>query len=132
MENSFYTKKVIERFKNPKNYGKMKDYDGLGKVGNPVCGDILWFYIKIGRNKKGEEVVKDIRFETLGCPAAIATSSVITELAKGKTLEQALEIKREEVINALGGLPEVKIHCSILGVDALRKAIEDYRTKFRK
>lgn len=129
MINDFYTKKVIEHFRSPKNYGKMKNPDGLGKVGNPICGDILWLYIKVAQNKKGEEIIKDIRFRTLGCPAAIATSSIITELAKGKTITQALKIKRDEIVKALGGLPKIKFHCSVLAVDALKKAIQNYLSK---
>jgi nitrogen fixation NifU-like protein len=121
-----YTKKVIEHFKNPHHMGRMKNPDGVGKVGNAVCGDIMWLYIKVGKNKKGREIIKDIKFETFGCVAAIATSSVITDLAKGKTLDEALKIEREEIVKFLGGLPIIKIHCSVLAASALSEAIYDY------
>lgn len=127
-----YTKKVIEHFKNPHNYGKIKNPDGIGKVGNPICGDVMYLYVKITKNKKGEETIKDIKFETYGCPAAIAVSSVITDLAKGKTIEKALKIKREKIIKSLGGLPPIKYHCSLLAVDALSEAIYDYLLKNKK
>lgn len=124
-----YSKKVMEYFKHPKNVGKIKDADGLGKVGNPVCGDIMYVYIKVARNKKGQEIIKDIKFQTLGCAAAIATSSMITELAKGKTLEQGMKITRNNVADALKGLPPIKMHCSNLAADALHAAIKDYKSK---
>ena len=124
-----YTKKVIECFKNPKNYGRMKNPDGIGKVGNPVCGDVMWLYIKVGKNKKGQELITDIKFETFGCVAAIATSSIITTLAKGKTLKEAMEINKEQIIDSLGGLPPVKKHCSVLAASALEAAIKDYLSK---
>ncbi len=127
-----YTKKVIEHFKNPHNYGRMKNPDGVGKVGNVVCGDVLWLYIKIGKDKKGREIIKDIKFETFGCVAALATSSVITDLAKGKTVEQALKIHRDEIVKSLGGLPAIKIHCSVLAADALSEAIYDYFFKNKR
>lgn len=127
-----YTKKVIEHFKNPHNYGRMKNPDGLGKVGNAICGDIMWLYIRVGKNKKGREVIKDISFETFGCVAALATSSVITDLAKGKTIEEALKIDRNEIVKSLGGLPAIKLHCSVLAADALAEAIYDYFVKNRK
>jgi len=124
-----YTKKVIECFKNPKNYGRMKNPDGIGKVGNPVCGDVLWLYIRVGKDKKGREIIKDIKFETFGCVAAIATSSIITELAKGKTPKEALNIDKNKIIKSLGGLPPIKVHCSVLAASALEKAINDYLFK---
>ena len=127
-----YTKKVIEYFKKPHNYGRMKNYDGLGKVGNPVCGDVMWLYIKVGKDKKGKEVIKNIKFETFGCVAAIATSSVITDLAKGKTLKEAMKIDRKEIVKSLGSLPPIKIHCSVLAASALTEAIYDYLTKKKK
>lgn len=127
-----YTKKVMETFKNPHNYGKIKDADGIGKVGNIQCGDVMWLYIKVGKNKKGEEIIKDIKFETFGCVAAISTSSVITDLAKGKTLKEALSIEKDKIIKKLGGLPEIKYHCSVLAVDALTEAIYDYLSKNKK
>lgn len=127
-----YTKKVIEYFKKPRNYGKMKNPDGIGKVGNVVCGDVMWLYIKVGKDKKGREIIKNISFETFGCVAAIATSSVITDLAKGKTLKEALKIDRQEIVKSLGGLPPVKIHCSVLAAGALSEAIHDYLSKNKK
>lgn len=127
-----YTKKTLEYFKNPKNLGKIKNPDGVGKVGNIVCGDVMYLYIKVSQNKKGEEVIKDIKFETFGCVAAISTSSVITELAKGKTLKQAMDINKSEVVKSLGGLPPIKLHCSVLAADALAEAIYNYLKKNKK
>ncbi len=124
-----YTKELMEHFMNPKNVGVIEDADGVGEVGNIACGDVMWIYIKIGENKKGEKVIKDIKFKTFGCVAAIATSSKITELAKGKTIEEALKITKDEVAKSLGGLPPVKMHCSLLATDALKEAIYDYLTK---
>lgn len=124
-----YTKKVMESFQHPKNVGEIKDADGIGKVGNPTCGDIMWIYIKVGKNKQGKEIIKDIKFKTMGCVAAIATSSMITELARGKTLGEARKITRDNVADALEGLPAIKMHCSNLAADGLRKAIEDYEKK---
>jgi len=124
-----YNKKVIRNFMHPKNAGEIKDADGIGKVGNPVCGDIMYVYIKVGKKKirgKEQEYIKNIKFKTLGCVAAIATSSMITELAKGKTLEDASKITRDDVSKSLGRLPPIKEHCSNLAADALRKAIKDY------
>jgi len=123
---SLYTPKVLETFKNPHNYGKIKNPSGVGKVGNIVCGDVMWLYIKIAENKKGEEVIKDIKFETFGCVAAISTSSIITDLVKGKTISDALKVTKDNVIESLGGLPKVKYHCSVLAVDALVEAVYDY------
>lgn len=122
-----YSKKVIEHFKNPHNYGKMKNPDGVGKVGNPVCGDVMHLYIKVEKER-----IKDIKYETFGCVAAISTSSIVTDLAKGKTLKQALKIDSNKVIKSLGGLPSIKYHCSLLAVDALKKAIDDYLSKKNK
>ena len=127
-----YNKKVLQHFKSPHNFGKMKDPDGIGRVGNLICGDVMWFYIKIGNNKKGEEIIKDIKFETYGCVAALASSSIVTDLAKRKTIKQALKINQKEMITSLGGLPPVKIHCSILAVDALLEAIYNYLIKNKK
>lgn len=124
-----YTKKVIEHFKNPHNMGRIKNPDGMAKVGNLVCGDSMWLYIKIGKDKKGRDIIKDIKFETYGCVAALASSSVITDLVKGKTIDEALSIDRQKVVKALGGLPPVKIHCSVLAADALYEAIYDYLKK---
>ncbi len=123
-KSDMYTKKTLSNFTNPKNYGKLKNPDGVGKVGNVVCGDVMWLYIKVKNNK-----ISDISFETFGCVAAIATSSEITELAKGKILKYAMDIKKDDIVKSLGGLPPVKIHCSILAVDALAEAIHNYLTK---
>ncbi|TSC96244.1 MAG: nitrogen fixation protein NifU [Candidatus Berkelbacteria bacterium Licking1014_2] len=124
-----YNKKTIERFARPKNYGQIDNPDGVGQVGNIICGDIMKLYLKIGKNKAREEIIKDIKFETLGCVAAIATSGMITELAKGKILTEALKIDRQEIVDSLGGLPPAKIHCSVLAIDALAEAIYDYYRK---
>lgn len=124
-----YSNKVIKHFKNPQNMGKLKNPDGIGQVGNLLCGDTMQIYIKVGKNKKGEEMIKDISFETMGCVAAIATSSMITQLAKGKTLKEAEKITINDVADALGSLPPIKMHCSQLAVEGIRKAIEDYRKK---
>jgi len=129
MENLQYSKKVMQMFMHPKNAGEIKNADGIGKVGNPVCGDIMWIYIKVSKNKKGDDIIEDIKFKTMGCAAAIATSSMITEIAKGKTLKEAMKITRQDVADELGGLPKIKMHCSNLAADALHKAIEDYRRK---
>ena len=123
-----YTKKVLDTFQSPHNYGKMKNPDGIGKVGNIVCGDVIWLYIKIGKNDE----IKDIKFETFGCVAAVSTSSMITDLAKGKTLEEAMEITKDSVVKSLGGLPKIKYHCSVLAVDALTEAIFDYLSKKKR
>jgi nitrogen fixation NifU-like protein len=127
-----YNKKVMKLFINPKNMGEIKDADGIGKVGNPRCGDIMWVYIKVGKDKKKGEFIKDIKFKTFGCASAIATSSMITQIAKGKTLVDAKKIKYKDVVDSLGGLPPIKIHCSQLAQEALNKAIEDYKNKRRK
>lgn len=127
-----YTKKVMEHFQKPQNYGKLKNPDGVGKVGNIVCGDVMWLYIKVGENKKGEKIISNIKFQTFGCVAAIATSSTITQLVKGKTLTAALEIDKEAVIESLGTLPPVKIHCSVLAADALVEAVYDYLVKTKQ
>ena len=124
-----YNEKVIEHFQKPHNMGKLSNPDGVGEVGNPVCGDLMTIYIKVGKNKQGKKVIKDIKFETLGCVAAIATSSMITQIAKGKTLKEALEIEFSDVEKSLGSLPPVKKHCADLAVRALRAAIEDYQRK---
>jgi nitrogen fixation NifU-like protein len=119
-----YTEKVMEHFKNPHNMGEIPDADGVGTVGNPVCGDLMTVYIKVKDNR-----LEDIKFKTFGCGAAIATSSMTTDLAKGKTLEEAMKISRVDVADSLGGLPPVKMHCSNLAADALHAAIKDYRQK---
>jgi len=123
---SMYSEKVMDHFRNPRNVGEMENPDGVGHVGNPVCGDIMELYIKVDN-----DVITDARFKTFGCGAAIATSSMVTEIVKGKTVEEALKISNETVAEALGGLPAAKMHCSVLAEDALRSAIEDYRGKIR-
>ncbi|RLJ03238.1 MAG: Fe-S cluster assembly scaffold protein NifU [Candidatus Aenigmatarchaeota archaeon] len=123
-----YSEKVMEHFRNPKNVGEMKDPDGVGEVGNPVCGDVMKVYIKVSK-KGGKEIISNIKFKTFGCVAAIASSSMLTEIVKGKTLEEAERITRKDVSEALGGLPPVKEHCSNLAADALKKAILDYLSK---
>ena len=119
-----YTQKVIEHFKNPHNQGAIENADAVGMEGNPVCGDVMKIYIKVKDDK-----IDDVKFETLGCAAAIAVSSSLTDLVKGKTLDEALKITKDEIVNDLGGLPPVKIHCSMLGVEALHKAIKEYKEK---
>ncbi len=119
-----YSKKVMEMFRHPKNVGEMKNPDGFGEVGNPSCGDVMAIYIKVKDDR-----IKDIKFKTFGCAAAIATSSMVTELAKGKTLDEAERITRGDVADKLDGLPPIKMHCSNLAADALREAIKDYRKK---
>ena len=124
-----YSDEVIKHFRNPSNMGKMSSPDGTGEVGNPVCGDMMNIDIRVSQNKKKQEIIKDIKFETLGCVAAIATSSMITEMAKGKTLDEALKIKYSDVAESLGSLPPIKQHCADLAVKGLKAAIEDYRKK---
>lgn len=119
-----YTKKVIQHFQNPKNMGKLKKPDAVSEVGNPVCGDMMKIYLKVKNDK-----IVDISFETLGCVAAIATSSMVTEMAKGKTINQAKKITFKDVIKKLGDLPPVKKHCSHLAVEALQAAIKNYEKK---
>ncbi len=119
-----YSEKVMEHFRNPRNVGEIPDPDGVGTVGNPICGDMMTVYIKVQDNK-----IADIKFKTFGCGAAVATSSMVTELAKGKTLEDAMKITRSDVAEHLGGLPPIKMHCSNLAADALHRAIEDYLKK---
>lgn len=124
---TLYSEKVMEHFRNPHNVGKIEEADGVGEVGNPVCGDIMKIYIKV---KDG--IIEDCKFETFGCGAAIATSSMVTEMVKGKTIEEALKITNQAVAEALGGLPPIKMHCSNLAADGLLKAIEDYQQKTGK
>lgn len=119
-----YSKKVMDHFMNPRNVGKIKNPDGYGKVGNPVCGDLMEMFIKVDN-----DVIKDIKFKTFGCGSAIATSSMITDMAIGKTVDEALEITRNDVADELDGLPPQKMHCSNLAADALHAAIKDYKKK---
>jgi len=121
-----YTETLLEHFRNPRNVGVIEDADGVGRVTSPVCGDIMELYIKV----KDERIV-DVKFQTFGCAAAIASSSVLTELIKGKTINEALEITNKRIIDTLGGLPKEKVHCSVLAEDGVKKAIEDYKTKQR-
>lgn len=129
MSNQFYSDKVLEHFRNPKNVGEIKKPDGVATVGNPVCGDVLRLFIKVGKKKDGEEFIKETKFQTLGCAAALASSSILTEMIKGKLLKEVEKINNKVVAEALGGLPTFKIHCSVLAANALKKAIEDYRKK---
>jgi len=119
-----YSEKVLEHFRNPKNWGRMENPDGVGKVGNPICGDEMYIYIKVEDGR-----IIDCKFETFGCAAAIATSSMLTELVKGKTIEEALNITNRTVADALDGLPPIKMHCSLLAEQGIRAAIEDYLKK---
>ncbi len=119
-----YSDKVLEHFKNPRNVGELENPDGVGVEGNPVCGDLMEIHIRVEDDR-----IADIKFKTFGCGSAIATSSMVTELAKGKTLDEAMAITRQDVANELDGLPKQKMHCSNLAADALHKAIEDYRKK---
>ena len=124
---SLYSEKVMEHFKNPRNVGEIENPDGIGRVGNPVCGDIMELYIKVDNN-----TITDAKFKTFGCGAAIATSSMVTELVKGKSINEALDISNKAVAKALGGLPPVKMHCSVLAEEALKSAIENYYNKSKK
>jgi nitrogen fixation protein NifU and related proteins len=119
-----YSKKVLKEFEHPSNMGNIKDPDGHGQVGNPTCGDIMEVFLKV---KKGK--ITDIKAKTFGCVAAIATTSMLTKLVKGKTIEQAEKVTKDEIVKSLGGMPPIKYHCSILGIEALHKAIEDYKKK---
>lgn len=119
-----YSEKVMEAFKNPKNVGEIENPDGSGTVGNASCGDIMQITLRIV-----DDVIVDAKFKTFGCAAAIATSSTATEMVKGMTVEQALEVTNKKVVETLGGLPAQKIHCSVLAEEAIKKAIEDYRSK---
>ena len=120
-----YSDKVMDHFNNPRNVGVIEDADGVGEVGNPVCGDIMKITFKVDENEK----LDDVKFQTLGCGAAIATSSIVTEMAKGMTLEQAAAISKQQVADELGGLPPAKMHCSVLATDGLKVAVDDYLTK---
>ncbi|MBT9140202.1 MAG: Iron-sulfur cluster assembly scaffold protein IscU [Dehalococcoidia bacterium] len=120
-----YSGKVMEHFTNPRNVGEIENADGVGEVGNMKCGDIMRIYIKVN----DQDIIEDVKFRTFGCGAAIATSSVVTEMVKGKNLDEALEITNKKVAEELGGLPENKMHCSNLAADALHKAIEDLKNK---
>jgi nitrogen fixation NifU-like protein len=123
----FYSDKVMEHFQHPRNVGEIENPDGVGTVGNPVCGDMMTFYIRVQDNR-----LVDVKFKTFGCGAAIAVSSMVSEMAKGKTLDEVMQITNDKVAQELGGLPTNKMHCSNLGADALHRAIEDYRQKQKK
>jgi nitrogen fixation protein NifU and related proteins len=123
---SIYGKKVMDHFRNPRNVGEMENPDGIGHVGNPVCGDIMELYIRIQ-----DDIITDAKFRTFGCGAAIATSSMVTEMVKGKSIDEALKISNSAVAEALGGLPAVKMHCSVLAEEALKSAIDDYRARLK-
>jgi len=122
-----YSQKTIKRFKNPKFSGEIKKYSGKGKVGNVQCGDIMEVYIKVK-----DDIIKDVKFKTYGCIAAIASSDALCEMIKGKTLDQALKLKEQDIVVHLGGLPPIKHHCSVLGVQALREAINDFKKKNKR
>ncbi len=119
-----YTEKVMEHFNNPRNVGVIDDADGVGEVGNPVCGDVMKITIEVD-----QDAISDIRFQTLGCGAAIATSSIVTEMARGMSLEEAVAITKRQVADELGGLPPAKMHCSVLATDGLKAAVDDYLVK---
>ncbi|NBG87626.1 Fe-S cluster assembly scaffold protein NifU [Isachenkonia alkalipeptolytica] len=123
-----YTETVMEHFTNPRNVGEIKDADGVGQVGNPKCGDIMKMYFKID----DQEVITDVKFKTFGCGSAIASSSIATELIKGKTVKEALNISNKKVVEELGGLPSAKIHCSVLAEQAIKSGIYDYASKNNK
>jgi len=126
-----YGEKVMDHFTNPRNVGELKNADGVGMTGNPTCGDIMKIYLKVGE-KDGQEIIEDVKFQTFGCGAAVATSSMVTEMVMGKTLDEAEKISNAAVAEALGGLPPVKMHCSNLAANALHEAIQDYRAKKNK
>jgi len=125
---NMYSQKVIDHFKNPHNQGEIENADAVGQEGNPVCGDVMKIYLKVGQ-RDGIDFIEDIKFETLGCAAAIAVSSALTDMAKGLTLDEAMNLTKDSIVEDLGGLPAPKVHCSMLGVDALKRAIENYRSK---
>ncbi|MBN1814914.1 MAG: Fe-S cluster assembly scaffold protein NifU [Anaerolineae bacterium] len=126
-EFGWYTEKVIDHYQNPRNMGELDDPDGVGVVGNPTCGDMMQIQIKVQ-----DERIEDVKFKTFGCGAAIATTSVATELIKGKTIAEALRVTNRDVMEVLGGLPPVKVHCSLLAEQAIRAAVDDYRSTRQK
>lgn len=125
-----YSKRIIKHFKSPKNMGRMRNADAVGEAGNLACGDVMRFYLKIGEDKKGRKIIKDIKFETFGCIVAIANSSMLTTMVKGKDLEEVMKIRKEDLIEKLGKpIPPFKLHCSVLAIDALHEAIYNYYCK---
>ncbi len=129
MKSTQYTEKVLDHFRNPRNVGVIEKPDGYGKVGNPVCGDLMEIFIKVKKNEADEEIIEEVKFRTFGCGSAVATSSVVTTMAKGMKVDDAYEITRKEVAEELDGLPPIKMHCSNLAADALKAAIDNYRGK---
>ena len=127
-----YPKEIIRHFKHPKGLGRIKNPSAIGKAGNILCGDVLWCYIKVGKNKKGEEIIKDIRMEVFGCIVAIGISSLLTKMVKGKTIEEILELTKDDILKKTGPLPPIKVHCSILALDALHEAIYNYLVKKKR
>jgi len=127
MKSTQYTEKVMDHFRNPRNVGVIENPDGYGKVGNPVCGDLMEMFLRIKKNEEGKDIIEDIKFRTFGCGSAVATSSMVTEMAMGMTLDEAYKITRNDVANELDGLPPIKMHCSNLAADALKAAIDNYR-----
>ncbi len=128
---NYYTEEAINRFMRPKNFGEIKNADGIGEVGNIKCGDLMKLYIKV-KKEENREIITNVKFHTLGCAAAIATSDAICEMAKGKTLEEALKIQYKDIVDKLGSLPKVKIHCASLAQEGLKSAIVDYDNKKNK
>lgn len=128
-KNAVYTKEVLDHFQNPRNMGAIENADIVGTEGNPSCGDVMKIFLKVEKNENGENYIKDIKFQTMGCAAAIATSSMVTELAKGKTIKEAKKITNQDVAKALGNLPKIKMHCSHLAEETLKKAIKDWEEK---
>ena len=126
---SIYSKEVMKHFKTPQNVGKMKKPDALGRAGNVRCGDLMYFYLKISKDKKGRDIIKDVKFETYGCTIAIANTSLLSTMIKGKTLKEALKVTKEDLVKKFGNVPLIKIHCSLLAVDALAAAAYDYYKK---
>jgi len=124
MKYPLYAKEIIKHFKNPKNIGKIKNADGIGKVGNIICGDVMWFYIKVKNDK-----ISDAKFQTFGCVVAIAVSNMLTEMVKGKTLKKAMDVTKYDILKRAGKVPPIKVHCSVLAADALHEAIYDYLSK---
>jgi len=129
---NLYSDETLKHFRNPHNYGEIKNSSGKGEAGNIICGDVMSLYINVVKNKKGQEIIKNVKFKTYGCAAAIATSSAVTDLVKGKTIDEALKISKNDIVDFLKGLPPIKIHCSILAIDALWEAIYQYLTKNKK